>query len=512
MRTAGVILDIYDDPKGLVLRQKLAGEALPEKLASSELLEVDELNRLPDRLFGLVAVNDGHVIRKYAMHDENHLVTSMIYFLECGHLLPQDARVKVAGNLVNACAWYDVDPPEALVKVAIVGAVLGAGLGAAELAGEAKKGTERKRQQMDEFRKHQTQGSKIATGTTLELSLSEEKALQEGKDAPDHVGAALKKKDNKAVADAKLDEQTNMRLEQVEPHKNKQADLTGTEVMPQGALSKSVRTRPNKKMTLASKTAAARLAELTVPDDWEHCGDLSGREPAQEVKEASYSVFALPHRQRYPIETVDQVKTAAAYFDEHKTELSLLDRRVFSQSLHIQSENLGVKVAGSYQEYAGNDYGPFIHSELLARANSFRGTGHENVYEVLQEKQASVPPMVMVELLKEADDVTGASASYGRPGTGFRDPYAAVYGAVKAASDQPTETETYSWNSGSDYVNGFMLEAFADSGVDLDGTFGDGFWESFKKDPVGIFKSMPEPQKVVLSRMASDNAGTSMKS
>ncbi len=511
MRTAGVILDIYDDPRGLILKEKLAGAALPEKLASSELLEHEDLQQLPDRLFGLVAVNDGQVLRKYAMHDEPHLTTSIVYFLECGHLLPESTQVKVAGNLVNACAWYDVDPPDPLVKIAVMGAAMGAltaGMGALELMGAAKEGSERKRQQMDEFRRAQTSGSKVAAGNVIELTHGEDAGLQAGSDMPSHVKQTLDKRESKTKTDAKLEKQVSQHTMQLEPQDVvKKADLTGTEVMPQGTLSKSVRSEPHKRVSLPAKTAASRLAALAVSEGWSHAGDLTHESTPVREKKASYAVHALPHLRRYPLDTPELVKQASAYFDEHVTEFPLLERRVFSQSLHVQAQRLGVKVAGTFQEYAGNEYGPHIRAELLSRANGFRGTGHEVVYETLLEKQAEVDPRVMAELLKEADNATGADSAYGRPGVGFRDPYAAVYGGVKVAAEEVPEKDNYSWVSGSDYVNGFMLEAFADSGPDLDATFGEGFWESFKRDPVGIFKSMPDPQKVVLSRMASDNSG-----
>ena len=76
MNLAGVILDLYDEPKGVVLRQKVTElGGMPAKLASATLLEYEELDQLPDRVFALVGTNAGQPIRKYAMHDEAHLLT-----------------------------------------------------------------------------------------------------------------------------------------------------------------------------------------------------------------------------------------------------------------------------------------------------------------------------------------------------------------------------------------------------------------------------------------------------
>jgi hypothetical protein len=167
MRTAGIVLDIYDDPKGLVLRQKLAatGVEMPQKLASLQSFGPDGLDQLPDRLFALVAENHGEVLRKYAMHDEPHLATSIIYFLECGHLLPDEAQSKVASNLINACSWYDMDPPEPLVKRAVLGTAMNAavaGLGVMDMGEKAREGSSRARKNMDDLREAQASGAKVA--------------------------------------------------------------------------------------------------------------------------------------------------------------------------------------------------------------------------------------------------------------------------------------------------------------------------------------------------------------
>jgi hypothetical protein len=496
MRIAGVILDIYDDPKALVLRQKLAGKALPEKLAGAALLDANDLEALPDRLFGLVATIGDDKLRKFAMHDEAHVATSIVYFMTCGHLLPDEARAKVAANLVNACAWYDMDPPEGLVKRAMVGRALGAlgtaatlGLGGMDVAHRAKETSERNRQSFDRFRVAQASGAKVA-GREVELSMSEDQRVQDGGES-NRVMPTIAQIAQHGPSSRKLDKQT------------KQADLNGTEIMPYGALSKPTRNNPSKNVSLPAKTAAGKLASAAIAKGWRDAGDLTRAEPRQQVKQAEASRFALPHRQSYPIDTTEQVKRAEAYFDTYAAEFELLDRRVFAQALVARGEELGMKVAGAALGYAGTAYGPYIDTELTARIRGFEGTGHETVYELLQEKRAEVSPLVMVQMLKEADQKTGADRSYGRPGVGLRDPYQAVYGIKEAKTDK---VETYSWAEGTDYVSGMMLSSLASGAANLDDLFGKGFTKQFRNDPVAMFESLPDPQKVVLSRMASDNS------
>ncbi len=465
MRTAGIVLDIYDDAKGLVLRKKTASNPIPEKLASSRLLAVEELDALPNRLFALVADNGNHVLRKYAMHDDAHVATSIIYFLECGHLLPDETRSKVAKNLINGCAWYDIDPPEPLVKIAL---------------------------------------AKTASGREIRLSLAEDAAMQRG-EGPEagHIFGPLSEFSNREKTHDKIDRALEKK-DQPEPVvSSKTSNLNGTEIMPNSGVLRTSNPRPspNNKVSLPAKTSAAKVASATVDDVWLHSGDLHGLEPKSVVKTSSYSIFALPHEKRYPIDTPELIKRAEGYFDENFKDFSLEDRRVFAQCVVQRADELGIKVAGAMLDYSGNDYGPFIESELVARIHSFEGTGHEEVYNLLLEKKASTDPLVMVEMLKEADADTGADRCYGRPGTGFRDPYRAVYGSDKLAAEKKEE---YSWSAGTDYVSGMQLCELAQRGFkELDEIFGKPFAESFQRDPVGIFASMPDPQKVVLSRLAS---------
>jgi hypothetical protein len=503
MRIAGIVLDIYDDPKGIVLRNKIAGRELPEKLASSRLLSAEELEALPDRLFALVAENHGEVVRKYAMHDAAHVATSTIYFTECGHLLPGEVRAKVAANLINGGAWYGMEPSEALVKTALLGAVT-AGLGAVDMASRARQGAARGRADMDAFRQAQASGVKTA-GREVQLDAAKERAVQNGADS-DVVMSAVAGFSNAEGARRKLESQLS-KHDQLEPQAGavKASDLRGTEMMPAGG---TLRTAPPRKVSLPGKTAAARLAAEKIDEGWLPCGDLSAHEPEAIRKTASHRVFALPEQGLYPIDTADLVKRAAAYFDEHLHDFPLEARRIYAQSVVEQAEALGVKVAGAVLDYAGTTYGPFIDGELYARVSRFEGTSHEAAYVSLQEKKAALDPDTMAILLRETDVLSGADRAYGRPAVGFRDPYAAVFGAPKLAEAQPTAEESYSWAQGNDYVNGFMLMHYARTNPSLDQLFGKGFGASFQKDPIGIFKSMPDPQKVVLSRLAADNSSS----
>jgi len=522
MRIAGIVLDLHDDPKGLVLRNKLAssGVDLPKKLASYRPLDEEQRDALPDRLFALVATSGDETVRKFAMDSAENLSLSLIYFDETHRLLPYETQQKVACNLINGCSWYEVDPPEGLVKIALNPlSALNVGLGVMDMASKAREGSMQGRANMDAFRQAQASGSKIAAGRTIDLSLDEDQAMQKG-DGPEagHIFGPLGLFSQHDATHRKLDEQLSKR-DQLEPvaggnpgkakgvEVSKKADLNGTDIMPQSTL-RSVSTRNNpSRLGLPQKTSAAKIAEELIPVGWQHCGDLSIAEPPTTRKVASHTNFALPHVNRYPIDTEQQVKTAMAYFDEHVMDIAPIERRVFAFSVGERAQELGVKTAGRVLDYLGEGYGPFIEGELHARIAAYEGTGRSAGYEVLLEKKAEISPMIMADMLREVDGQTGAAEIYGR--LGLKDPYAAVYGSAKLASAQKPEDDAYSWCEGNDYVSGIQLSALSKRGLKLDELFGQEFADEFQKDPIGTFKSMPSPQKVVLSRLASDSsAGT----
>lgn len=478
MNTAGVILDIYDDQSASVLRSTLAGREIPDYIKTASLMDTEEHSRIPDRLFALVAIDGEDKLRKYAMHDHAHLTTSIIYFLERGHLLPKVAQDTAARNLVAACGWYDEVPPEPLLKRAgLVGKAMLLATGAAEAEGTLKQN----KSDMDRFRMAQASGLAPAPAQTTKMAELEQLL------GTDYLGEV-----------------------------NKQADLTGTEMMTHQEKGRGKRLADrgvSASLSAAAKTAAAFVDPYV---------QITGLAAPESVVEAEHSRFALGDK--YPIDTYGQVKQAQAYFDEHSTKFSMEDRRQYAQAVARRADELGVKVAGRVVDYAGEGYGPHIHAELLKRANSFGDRPERQVYDNLREKQASVAPEAMVTLLAHADTSLGLDAAYDRAVVGFRDPVAAVYGLSKVAKDRitgqddallqeyTTAKRSFAWNQGSDYVNEDMLYSIAQNDKDLDEIYGEGFTAEFRKDPVGVFKSLPDPQKHSIARLASDNSGGNYRS
>jgi len=120
-------LDFYDDPTGSVLKGRLNTiEEVPDFIKTAERLNAEEMNKLPDDVFALVAFDGGRKMRKFACVDKGNTALSVMYFLENRNRLPEEAQKTAAANLITACGWYNMAPPAELEKVALVGAAMGA--------------------------------------------------------------------------------------------------------------------------------------------------------------------------------------------------------------------------------------------------------------------------------------------------------------------------------------------------------------------------------------------------
>lgn len=118
-KLSGLILDVYDDSDGAILR-----DIFPEPTDLSELeknahaLTPEEHNALPDDAYALVLVNGDQVMKKFATIDSGNTALSVMYFLKTAHKLPEEAQKVAAQNLVAACGWYGLEAPE-LLKEAV---------------------------------------------------------------------------------------------------------------------------------------------------------------------------------------------------------------------------------------------------------------------------------------------------------------------------------------------------------------------------------------------------------
>lgn len=484
MKTSGLVLDIYDDFQGEVLRSVYPEvSTIPETVKTAHALTTDERSNLPDDSFALVLLNNGEKLRKYACIDEGNTTLSVEFFLKTASKLPVEAQKTAASNLLTACGWYGITPPDQLQKLAVgLGTVLNA-LPAISMAAQVP--------------------------GQIHQNLEENKMLGGG----GHIVTP--------------DEREMVR------QMGKQAEMTGTTDMPLSGPSGQSPT-PSKTTILKSAgedpdgvKAAAEMHRLVTgghgedvdPDDnLEHPikgemfkaepqgkmfrphVDVSNKEPTKMLHEKKASLYALPSKTRYPLDSYAHVERASEYFDKYASAFTPDERREYCLNLVPRADELGIKVGNEARQYGavewGTDektaFGYTMRRQACGSISDFADT-----LDMLYEKKAEIDPELFAATLVEFDKLAGLDHEYDRS---IPDPYASVFG-VKIA-------EEWSELIGNDYVTEQDLRRLAKIGMrSLKSTFDEEFAMEFRKNPVSIFQSLPLDQKRIVMRMANDNTG-----
>jgi hypothetical protein len=122
MKTAGLVLDFYDDVDKSVMKRvfpKLEdAPPLLKTAAKFYVLSPEEQDVLRDEAFALVMHNDGAVLRKFACVDPGNTALSVLYFTETHDELPEAAVKVAAANLLKACEQFALQPPAFLKQAA----------------------------------------------------------------------------------------------------------------------------------------------------------------------------------------------------------------------------------------------------------------------------------------------------------------------------------------------------------------------------------------------------------
>jgi hypothetical protein len=112
---SNLILDLYDDPQGRVLKAIFpTSEKLPGVVKTAHCLSDQERQALADDCFAVVVVDGQEKLRKYAMVDPGNVALSTLYLLHQAGFLPEKLVKTAAANLVEAHEVYGMSVPEPL--------------------------------------------------------------------------------------------------------------------------------------------------------------------------------------------------------------------------------------------------------------------------------------------------------------------------------------------------------------------------------------------------------------
>jgi hypothetical protein len=452
MNLSGLVLDFYDEPRELteIFPNQ---EDVPENIKCASALSPEEHGSLPDHVFALVLRDGDHQLRKYACIDSGNTELAVHFFLKNAHKLPEEAQKTAAANLIKACGWYDLQPPDELEKIALG---IGTGLRLAIAPMIASDTAQQAKANM-------AAQSRFAPGTVI---------------TPQQQQAA------------------------------KMAEASGTYIMPNQAPGKL---RPVKKATITKTaeqetakpqlettqgTSGEQVQKLPQGKDMQPYVDVGSKQVSTKAvkKEAQFSAIG----KSYPLEDYGQVKMAAAYYEENSNQFNIHERREFCVNLVKRASALGIVVSEEAQRYGSEKYAsmPEIQAAIDLR-RPFVDAEMNIQLDGLLKHAGVIDPDVFCATLGVLDRQAQIDWMYDR---NILDPYLSTFGIQKQAEDE-------NWSQGVDYVTRKQIENYAVTGLGaLTGEYGDDFSEEFRKDPWGIFMSLPVDQKRRIARAAGDNS------
>jgi hypothetical protein len=438
---SGLILDVYDDYDGSVLREVYPTfDGIPSIVKEAQSLSAEELRTLPDDVFALVLLNNGESLRKFACVDAGGTRLSVEYFLKNAHKLPVNAQQTGAENLVTACGWYGLEVPEKLAGIA------GTALTALTAVPIIKGTASGIKSNMANVRAGESGGMGVvppgmpkmgeASGTTL---------------MPNQPPASL------AVTPAKTVIQKTARL------MHPTVDVSGSEP--------------------AAVVTEKKASIFAIPSEGKY-----PLETYEQVKTASdwfgrYNDHLSPAKRR----------EFASNFMKRAEELGIepanADLRRYGSNDFASEAEIKAAFDARRLEIAHNEEALTLLGavEKVARTRVWRDA----------DSVVQLGPEQICSLVEEFDKVAGINYHYDT----VPDPFYTVYGCSKTAEK---DDAAWSDQIANDYVTREDLERLSQIGAfSVKTTFGSDFQEEFLKDPVGMYKSLPRVQKKMLIRMAN---------
>lgn len=278
----------------------------------------------------------------------------------------------------------------------------------------------------------------------------------------------------------------------------------------------------------AQKVAAARLVEacehyhIEVPDFLyevigsiageipdSHIVDVGGKAPPMqkvshlEKEEVLYAIERSDGSKYYPLTDAKSVKTASEYFSTNHRSMVPRERREFAVKVASLAERGALPVSEAVKDYAGQEYSPHLKGHLATR---YLHLTHSEAAPEVREKlvkvaslRQKVEPEDFAQALENFDRESGLDALWDRE---VPDPWYSTFATEKLAKGALPETQSF--EVGVDRVTETELRHLASSGKrTVAAHFDSAIANAFEKDPIGVFKSMPLPQKRVMARMAA---------
>lgn len=472
-KISGLVLDAHDDVNGAVMRSMYPtiGE-VPDLLKTASAISPEQRDALPDDVFALILRQGDVTLRKYACVDAGNTALNIGYFLATYNVLPMEAVKTAAANLCVACHWYDIEPPEELKKLSTGNIpVIGKQQVWKDLDGTTYSNNT---QSWDLEKSAEVSGTfdmNGASGVKQEQVNPNRAKKSVVKTAGDGMGHLV------PGSDAKGDEDTI--LEQAF-----------------GITEKAPEKTPQVKLVMKPSV------------------DVTSHEPPTVITEKQASRYALPSLKMYPLDGIDHIEKAAAYFNEWHGSMEPRDRREFAYNLVKRASEVRRPLSQVALDYGGEGYAKEAQliaavdqRALLLMPHADQGTDDLRkeasvhclgLYKELFDTRATLTPEVYAASMAEIDKLAGLDEFYG---VELEDPWLATFSKVAEDAD-PQDAVVI----GNEYMTVRALEDFASSKPTvIESRFGDDFRKEFQADPKAIFDSLPVDQKKVIMRMVNNS-------
>jgi hypothetical protein len=566
MRRLGYVFDPNDDVDGRVLRSLIPDpSAIPDFIKTAHRLTEEQVEKLSDDHFALVMVDQGQKLKKYACVDKGNTALSVMYLLKQAHLLPSEAVEIAANNLIDACQKYDLVIPMQLKMAAKAGT--------SPVQGKMENALYRKGAKVNKINFPIPEGPKESTENPALGKGDIEKDVRERTNYGGSPGTnfmttpVFSQKERQKGVDSSLYMQKNafdfshMSNSQLFDELNKNvrnlrpgmstgqkvglglgaAGLTAgaaalgfhahkrmtEEAVKKGLKEKNagrfhggaVRRRIPKNLLGSSPThvrqeilegghkltkTASEMEMRTRERSFRQLPyvDVSNWNPS----EASLEDHVPPNETllngKYPVDSYDQVKTATIYFAENWKQFHPRDRHTYCVKLAAKLEQLGIEVPENIARYGSTEYAadvdPMTRTRSMLVDETFRPA-----LDTLLEKRAQVTPDIFAEALAEFDQISGLRWHWDAE---VADPWKTTFGI----SMDKLAQKDWSFSERGLRIGLEELNNLARNGHELlCKSFGDDFATQFAKNPKTFFEALPQPNKLVVARMAMDrHSGT----
>lgn len=220
--------------------------------------------------------------------------------------------------------------------------------------------------------------------------------------------------------------------------------------------------------------------------------------------------YALKSKKRYPLNTEEQVKTAADYFNAYHLQMPFSDRAEMAHNIVKQADAMQVKAASAtIKNYSNHkSYSPEFEQNILLRKTACRT--NETTIDILDkpipaakvlEKIASnkkdCPPIRMVQIIAEFDKRAGIDAGYDNY---IKDPYFTVFGC---ATNPEYDLEKLAAGVTEKDVTNFANKLGAKDVIMT--YFGENAAQEYIADPVGFYKNLPIEEREAVNNIVRDS-------